>query len=294
MSRMFNWLWKNKIIIVLVVIVIYLFFQDRAPITPSTNFGSAYSPIASREMALTEAPNEARLAASPISADITDRIVIKNTTLSLVVNNVSLVIESIENKAKEFGGFLVNSDLNVSEGVTNGTISVRVPEEKRSDALVIFKKLSVKTVSENISGQDVTDEYVDLEARLAVLQKTKVKFENIMDSATKIPDLLEVQRELINVQTQVDSVNGTKKYLEQSAKQTLITVYLSTDELALPYVPDERWSLQTAFKQAVRSFISVLRFFCDIAIWVVVFIPLWLPALLIIRWVRRHRSFSKK
>jgi hypothetical protein len=224
-----------------------------------------------------------------VPSDSTNRLIIQDTSLSLQVKDVAEVITNIEITTKSLGGFLVNSHLSKPELAASGNIIVRVPEDKRSEALAAFKKLAVKTVSESVSGTDVTDQYTDIQAQLEVLNATKQKFESILNQANTVADLLNVQRELINLQSQIDSLKGQQKYYEQSAKLTKVTIYLSTDELALPYAPTNEWRPTVIFKEAVRSLISSLRGIAGLAIWLFVFLPIIIPVLAII-WLIRHRK----
>lgn len=217
------------------------------------------------------------------------RLVIQDTGLSLLVEDVPSTVESIKQKAEELGGFLVNSQVNKPEEAASGHITVRVPSDRRDEALASFKNQAIRVVSENVTGRDVTDQYVDLEARLEVLNQTKTKFEAILEQADEVNELLQVQRELTNLQAQIDSVRGQQQYLEQSAQLTAIDIYLSTDELALPYAPDEVWRPQVVFKLAVRSLISSLRAVGDGLIWLGVYAPIWLPVLLLAWWWSRRR-----
>ncbi len=217
-----------------------------------------------------------------------DRLVITNSSLSLLVKDVAQSMEQIRQGAEGLGGFLVDSSLNAPEGTDTGSIAVRVPVEKLSEALAAFRGLAVRVTSEQVTGQDVTDQFVDLTARLAVLEKTKAKFELILDEARTVQESLEVQRELVNLQYQIDAVKGQQKYLDESAKTVRITAFLSTDELALPFAPEDAWRPEAVFRQAVRSLVGMLRGFGSVAIWAVVFVPLWLPAIIILRWLRRR------
>lgn len=176
---------------------------------------------------------------------------------------------------------MVNSHLSKPEESANGTITVRVPEEKLTEALEAFRRAGLRVVDENVSGRDITDQYVDLEARLATLNKTKAKFEEILDKATQVQDLLNVQRELINLQSQIDSIKGQQQYLSQSAKLSKITVYLSTDEFSLPYSPADPWRPNVVFKLAVRSLVTNLRNIGSAIIWIGVYSPVWVPISLI-------------
>lgn len=217
-----------------------------------------------------------------------DRLVITDTSLSLLVDDVAKSIDNIKQKAEELGGFLVNSNLNAPEGADTGNITVRVPSDQRDSALAAFRGFAVRVTSEQVSGTDVTDQFEDLSARLAVLEKTKAKFEAILEQARTVQESLEVQRELVNLQYQIDAIKGQQKFLAESAKTVRITAFLSTDELALPYAPEDAWRPQAIFRQAVRSLITLLRGFGTMAIWVAVFAPLWLPLLLLLRFLAKR------
>lgn len=225
-------------------------------------------------------------------SESTDRIIIQDTGLSLQVKDVAKTIDEIEKSTKDFGGFLISSHLSKPENSASGNISVRIPEEKRKEAMDSFKKLAVKVVSESVNGTDVTDQYTDLQARLDVLLKTKTKFEDILSKATEVNDLLNVQQQLISIQSQIDNVRDQQKYYEQTAKLSKITIYLSTDELALPYAPTNEWRPVVVFKQAVRAFIETVRDIGSLLIWVIVFSPIIVPVFFIVRYIKRKRSLK--
>jgi len=304
MRDFFDWLGRNKLVLLLLlVVVIWLgwgkFGFFKAINSRNQSFvgrdGSMMGvPVAEMgEAGLTRAmggvmPSPIRNEVAPSESE--DRLVIRDTNLSLLVESVEEEIEKIEQIAVRLGGFMVESSLSVPEGAASGSIVVRVPEDKRAEALDKFRGLAVKVVNERVQGRDVTDQYEDIEARLEVLYKTKVKFEAILEKAGEIPDLLQVQRELVSLQRQIDNLKGRQKYLAQSAKLTKIVVYLSTDELALPYTPDKVWRPKVVFKMAVRSLVGSLRGGADLLIWSLVYSPVWLIALGGIWWWRRRRG----
>lgn len=207
------------------------------------------------------------------------RMVTRDTYVSLVVRDVNQVVKDIERKAQDLGGYLVTANVNTPEEGGSGSITVRVPSDTRSEAMEAFKGMAVNVVSEQVSGQDITDAYQDVQEQLAILEQTKVKLEALLGTATRVQDILEVQRELTNVQQQIDFLKGQEEYLRQSADLTKITVYVSTDELALPYSPDQPWRPQVVFKLAVRALVMAFRSIANVAIWVVVFAPVWLTVL---------------
>jgi len=281
---MLNWLKKYWWLV-----LIALFFG-----LSQTNFRSSAGQSSSSFSAPSALRKTANYSIDSVSqappVDTPNRLVIRDTSLSLQVKDVGSIITQIESSARSLGGYMVESSLSRPEFAASGSITVRVPEDKRADALTAFKNLAVKIVSENVFGTDITDQYTDLQTRLDILNQTKIKFEEIRVRATTVADLLTVQRELINLQTQIDNLKGQQKYYEQSAKLTKITAHLSTDDLSLPYASDQSWRPLVVFRQAVRSLIGHLRGLGSLVIWLVVYSPLLLLVIGLVYFFRRKIS----
>lgn len=223
----------------------------------------------------------------PPSPEIKDRLVIQESWVSLLTKNVKETVDKILDYAKSSGGYMVNSSTNNADESPSATVVIRVPESKLRPTLDFLRGIAIKVVSENLTGEDVTDQYVDIEARLSTLNKTKLKFEEILDKAVKVEDILTVQREIINLQSQIDSLKGQQQYLEKSAQMAKITIYLSTDEIALPYAPTETWRPNIIFKLAIRSLIGNLRSLGSALIWMLVYAVIWVPLLLLVFFIRK-------
>jgi hypothetical protein len=300
MIKLINWLKANKLTAFLFLVVAYLLFKNSfGPVLPLTKSVSRMS-TGSYETALESinlgpisdvatSKSFGQVAPAP---EVTDRLVIKESTVSLLVKKVAEVQKMISQKAQEMGGYMVNTYLSHPEEAeaASGSITVRVPQVKLEQALDYFRSQAVKVVSENLSGRDVTDEYVDIEARLATLYKTKTKFEEILAKSEQVDDLLRVQRELVNLQEQIDALKGQQQYLEKSAQMSRVTVYLATDELALPYAPTEAWRPKVIFKKAARSLVGSFRKAGTVLIWLGVYAVIWVPALVIYKLIQRRRK----
>ena len=265
MTKLIDFIKKNWLVFI-VVIIFFVFGQKTNQINLSSTKESAtldYAPA------------------------LTERKVSLSTSLNMLVKDVPKTIQTIQSEAEKNGGFMINSSTNNLESVVTGQIQVRVPQDKLSSVLDSYKKLSLKVSSEFINGQDLTDQYQDLDARLKVLIDTKTKFESIMASATKVTDLLEVQRELINLQSQIDQIKGQKQYLDKTTSFSLISVQLSTDELSLPISPDSAWRPMVVVKQSIRSLLLVIRFIFDTLIRIIIFAPVWLPLWFVFKYLRK-------
>lgn len=294
MIKIFEFIKKHWALLILVVIALKYFSVQTLNRVPGYS-GSSFSnlsnlSVGSPKMMVQDSFMPPQPQYPPTESS--NRLVITDTNLSLQVDNVSNIITQVENTASRLGGFMVNSNLSTPEGASSGSITVRVPSDRRAEALDTYRKMAVKVVYENISGSDVTDQFVDTQARLDVLIATKNKFEDILKSANNVSDLLNVQRELINLQSQIDSLKGQQQYLEKSAKLSLITLNLSTDDLSLPYTPDQAWRPAVIFKQAIRSLVSTARQLGTLLIWIAVYSPIILVGVGI-TWFLRKKAILK-
>ena len=286
MKKIGLWIKNNKLAAFLAVVLLVLLVRnslgsqlDKTSMMALPEAGRGISLLPGREVA----PSESK-----------ERLVVKASSLSLVVDDVREASEGVVNNAQEIGGFMVSTSLSKPEEAPFATVIVRVPAEKLSEALDYFRSLAVKVSSENILGHDVTDQYEDIGAKLETLNKTKAKFEEILDKAEKIQDILQVQRELTSLQAQIDSLKGRREYLEKTAKLAKVTVYLSTDELSLPYQPEGAFRPKVIFKQAVRSLVKTLRGIAKLFIWLAVYSPVWGVTLVIIFVVKWFKERKKK
>jgi hypothetical protein len=218
---------------------------------------------------------------------IDNRLVIQESDVSLLVKDVVDVRNKILEHAKSIGGYMVNASTSSPEDVPYSSVIIRVPSDKLQATLDYLHSLSVKVVSENLVGQDVTDQYVDIDTRIATYEKTKAKYQEILDRATTITDITNLTREIINTQAQIDSLKGQQDALEKNAQMARLTIYLSTDEIALPYAPSETFRPNVIFKLAVRSLIGFARNLATLAIWLGVYAVIWVPALILYITVRR-------
>jgi glycine cleavage system regulatory protein len=223
-----------------------------------------------------------------------NRLVIQESYLSLLVKDVTDTRNKIVSHAQSVGGYMVNSNTNNPEESPTATVIVRVPATKLEETLSVYRAMGIKVVNENLTGRDVTDQYVDIDTRIEQLEKTKAKLEELLDRATLIADITNLTQQILSYQSQIDSYIGQQEALKKNADLTKLTVYLSTDEIALPYTPSEKWRPGVIFKLAVRSLVGSLRDLGEFIIWAGVYSVIWVPALLIFWYVRRRMNSNKK
>ena len=232
-----------------------------------------------------------------------ERLVIRNANLTLVVENPTASVETISRMAQDMGGFVVSSYLYETAlgagdlTTTQGTLTVRVPADRLDEALQAIKAGAIEVRSENISGEDVTQQYVDLQSRLRNLEAAEAQLQEIMGSATRTEDVMMVYNQLVQVRGEIESVKGQMQYFEQSAKLSAVTLELIPDAAAQP-LQIAGWRPQGTAKAAVEALIQALQFLADAAIWAVICIVpigviLGLPAFFVVRAIRRRRKAAK-
>ena len=206
-----------------------------------------------------------------------ERLVIKNASLSIIVDDPVKVMDSITQLADELGGFVVSANLSetfLDSGVKvpSANITIRVPAELFNDALRRIKAETTELPQyENINSQDVTSEYTDLASRLRNLESAEAKLNEIMDEAIRTEDVLSVYNQLVQVREQIELIKGQMKYYEESAAMSAISVELVANEAVQPLTIGGWQPVGTA-KDAIQALINTLKVLGNFVIWAVLFL----------------------
>jgi len=219
---------------------------------------------------------------APVSTEYfgnADRKFQTDTSFSILVKNVRTTIDALEAKVKSVGGFVVSKSVNTPESLENGYVTVRVPNEKLDEFKKSIGENSVRIVNESTYGNDITDQYINTEERLATYEATKKIYQDLLTKTSDFNEILQAQNMIIQTQGYIDSLVGQKKYLEGISSTTLINISLSTDEYELSYTPEKSFRPEVVFKLAVRSLVTTLRGVATAAIWIGVYALVFVPAL---------------
>ena len=210
------------------------------PAESSRGYGFADEGAASGQAAPTAAP-AATAAPAPTAAAVAqeadgggggkvrpaplaqNRIIVHTARMSLVVDDVAHTVDGIANVASGLGGWVVNSDRSSRH---SGSISVRVPAQSLDEAFLQVEALALEVESRAVTSEDVTDEYVDSQSRLVSLRATEERLLSFLDRAGKVEDALLVQKEISELQQQIETIQGRLNFLEQTAAFSLLEVSL--------------------------------------------------------------------
>jgi hypothetical protein len=216
------------------------------------------------------------LADKPASQSNTERIVIQNADLTIVVKDPLVKMNEIGALARRLGGFVVASNMSQTTmgnnaKVPEGTISIRVPAKDLDAALAEIKANTVEVQNENRSGQDVTDKYVDLTSQLKAKQAAETKLYEILQKTEKAEDTLMVFNQLTQVQSDIEVLKGQINYYEQAAALSAISVRLIAEESIQPIVI-AGWRPQGVARDAVQSLVEFFQNFVEFLIWLIIYI----------------------
>ncbi len=239
-----------------------------------------------------------------VAAD--SRIVIKNANLSIVVPDPSASMDVIAAMAESMGGFVVNSNayktqMDNGREVPQASITVRVPVERLNEAISKIKEQvenpEKDILSDQISGDDVTQNYTDLQSRLRNLQNAESKLQEIMGSAKDTQDVLNTFNQLVAVQEQIEVLKGQIQYYDQAAALSAISVSLLAKESVQPLTIGG-WEPQGTARNAVQTLVDTLKFLGNAIIWIalwvvptllILFVVVYLPLRLLLRKLRGNR-----
>jgi Domain of unknown function (DUF4349) len=233
--------------------------------------------------ALLDASKGVIAGAAPIDTSAQDRLVIMNADLTIVIPDPQAKLQAISQMAASMGGFVVSMNMDqttLQNGQTapEGSISIRIPSGKLDDALKQIKADAIDVRNENQTGQDVTQQYVDLQSQLDALQAAETQLTAIMQNATKTQDVLDVFNQLESYRQQINVIKGQMQYYQQASTYSLINVTLIAEQTVQP-IEIGGWKPEGVARDAIQS---LIRFWQGFVNFLISFFLLVLPILITI------------
>jgi hypothetical protein len=216
---------------------------------------------------------------------------IKTAEMSIEVPNGQFQqkFDAVKKIASDVGGYTTNSSASRTEGeMISGTVTLRVPAKEFDKAIALVKKTG-DLDSINITGQDVTEEYVDLESRLKNYEAQEAQLLAIMAQTQTVDEVLRVQEQLTSVRGEIEVIKGRMQYLDKLVDFATITVTVREPGAVVPETGT--WG----FKDAVRTGLDGLVMMINVIIVLVLSsLPLIILLVLIIwlvrAWLRRKSA----
>jgi len=214
-----------------------------------------------------------------------DRKVIKTADLNIEVKDIAAAQKQVQDLTEAAGGFIADMNVEHHETRTEATIVARVPSANFRQVYEQVKQLG-DVKRDHVGGQDVTEEYMDLEARIANKRVEEQRLRELFARAGKISDLLEVERELSRVRGEIESLQGRLRYLKDQVSFSTITISLCMLGEASVNKP-QGWRLGYHIVGAFRGLLSAVQWLITALIYVLIAgAVVWVPLLLIILAIR--------
>jgi hypothetical protein len=268
--------------------------------------GAALAPAPAGVAAGAPAPAEAARAAvannatasSGAVADTTaaqslDRMVIRTAQLTVEVQDMEQALARARQIASAGGGIVSASNTHIEKVNDQDRMVADLTLQVRSDAadtaMSDLRALG-KVTTEASGSQDVTEEYVDLGSNLRNLQASETAILKLMDKATQIQDVLQLQRELTNVRGQIERIQGRKTYLERRSDMATITLSLRLPPVEASAQPfTGAWDPAAIALRGWQASLRLLRGFAEVLIVAVAFSWWLIPFVALAGYVWLHR-----
>lgn len=218
--------------------------------------------------------------------------VIRTGTLSLHMEDVRESVEAIRENVTLWGGEVTNSNVTRYENSYYASMTVRVPADQFDTALAGLKEMAVYVESEYTNADNVTEMYMDLEARLNNLKAEEEQYLAILDKAVTVEEILQVTDYLSNVRYEIETIENQLKYYDTNVDYSTITLTLTEDESV--EAVQETWRPLSTFRNALSDWMVFLQDLADGAIYLAIFgWPLILILLGLWIWRRRGKKSRK-
>ena len=220
------------------------------------------------------------------AAFASSHMIIKNGDVKLLVEDTDIAIDRATQTIGDMGGYIISSRVWYQphydgENYKYATITIGVPVDQFERTLSRLRGLAVKVLDETASGEDVTNQFVDLQSQVTNLEATRDRIKSFLEDAKTVDEALRINQELANVEAQIEQIKGQMNYLQDRSAYSTITVNFEPvlpELIATPTptpVPNV-WQPGETFNNAKKSVTVAYQGIIDFLIWVlVVFVPIF-------------------
>jgi hypothetical protein len=197
--------------------------------------------------------------AEPVKIKVQDQMVIYQADLQLRVKEFDQTVRTLEEKVIKYGGYITESNVS-KEGneQVSGSIKIRIPQKQFQAFLHEAESQAAEVLQRNITGQDVTEEYVDLESRLKSKRVVEERLTTFMKSAVKTEDLLKISADLAVVQEEIEAIEGKMKFLENQTSLSTVNITLYEKKVVIPTIDKDKLNTWEKTKKQFMKSINML------------------------------------
>ena len=217
--------------------------------------------------------------------------------MNIVANNFETVRETIDGLLRSVGGFVGGMQASDVSGGRSLRATLRVPAARLDETVRSLRSLG-HVADESQSGEDVTEQVRDIEARLKNSRNTEQRLADVLRNRTgRVADILEVEREIARVREEIERMDAQRLNLERQVEYSTVTVQVTERRQAtldlgpMPIRTQLRNAFVDGVKDAYETLVAALVWFLGVAPVAVLWAALlWWPARLVFRTVRARTT----
>lgn len=225
---------------------------------------------------------------------VIEKKIIKDGRLGLQVKDLQTAKLQIDTLVKNLGGYYANENLKNNDNESGYELTIRIPIINFEKFVGSAETSNCKVLYKEISARDVTEEFTDLETRLASKRNALARYNEIMKKANAMKDIVEIEEAIRNLQEEIESSEGRLRYLNDCVNYSTLNLTISTEK-DFAYKPVKRDNFWEKFKESVvEGWFGLVDFTLGLfGVWplLLLIVPGWL---LIRRWVKRRRARKQK
>ena len=240
------------------------------------------------------------------AAQRSNRKIIKNAEIKLMVEDSDIAIDRATQIVSDVGAYIISSRIwyqsYAGDNYKYATITMGVPVDQFETAIRRLRGISIQVIDENASGEDVTDQFVDLQSQVDNLIATRDRIRTFLDQSTSVEESLRVSQELSVIEGQIEEIQGRMNYLADRSAYSTITVTIEpelpeiivpTPTPTAPPPTPEPWNPAKTLERSKKTLTVTYQGFFELAIWLlIVVLPIFGPPVFVI-WLI-WKFFTKK
>ncbi len=257
-------------------------------LAPQAGLMRTESKMISENMATPQIAEADKAEVTPIGPVIQKKI-IRDGQMTIKVKDLFSARKNVDSLAKALGGYIGNESFNSYDQESNYNLVIRVPAANFERLIAgIENSTKGEILFKEINARDVTEEFIDLETRLANKRKFIERYGDMLKKASTVKDMLEIEENIRKIEEELESTEGRLRYLTDQVNYSRLNLTL-TQEKAYKYKPQYSRNFIERLKESLhkgwKGFIGFLLFI--IKIW-----PLWLLGAVV--WIIYRRIKARK
>ena len=198
-------------------------------------------------------------------------------SLSLEVHSLDEAVVGVQSLVTQYKGWVTQSNLETS-GRPHASMTLLVPKSSFYELMEKIKEIASVVKNENVNSNDVTEEYIDVTARLDVMKETESRFLSLLSDTDNIEEIIQLEKELMRLRGEIDSLEGRVNYLTKTTDNSFLYLHM-VEETS---ITGSKWDPRNSFSDSIRDLISFSKHAADFLISLVVFLPVVLALVVVL------------